>query len=127
MDLVELANSVQITGEELLRVSEASEGSVSEGGAEEAMFLVAKYYRGDWKRANAVFFRMRALSKLIGSKGAIKGWTFPIDAEGNVIADETVFAVSATHPLIEVDGEPGFEPQSFMDALLDSAELEVEG
>jgi len=126
--VLELANSVEVTREDLFQVAEEGEG-VPEGerSLEAGMFLVARLYRGDFRKATAVHFRMQALSNLLMSKAGLPGWTLPELPDGSTPTEESVFAAAAVQPLIEVGGKLSFEREAFMAKILEFAELETQG
>lgn len=126
--VLDLANAVTVSGQELLRANEKAESLPQENRSfEGAMFTIAGLYRGDFKRAIAVLFRMRALANLLQTDEGIPGWTLPQLPDGSVPTEETVFAAAAVQPLIEIDGEIAFERDAFMAKVLELAELEIHG
>ena len=65
----------------------------------------------------AVEFRLRALAKL-AKLTEFAAWSIPCDVEGAAHIDPIILAATATEPLIQVDQEPSFNPQSFFQHLL---------
>ena len=123
-----LANAVTVSGQELLRVNEETENLPAEDRSVEAgMFKIARLYRGDFRKAIAVFFRMTALANLLQTDEGIPGWTLPQLPDGSIPTEKTVFAAAAIQPLIEVNGEVAFERDTFMTRVLELAELEIHG
>jgi hypothetical protein len=91
------------------------------------MFAIGKICKGDFKKASAVFFKMRALSLLLESEEGIPGWTLPRLPDGGIPSEEAVFVAAATQPLIEVESDLVFEREAFMARVLELAELETHG
>ncbi|HTG35146.1 MAG TPA: hypothetical protein VLB76_19690 [Thermoanaerobaculia bacterium] len=126
--ILDLANSVEPTADDLLRVNQETEGfPEGERNVEAGMFMVGKLFKGEFKRATAVFFGMRALPQLLESEGGVPGWTLPRLPDGGIPTEEAVFAAAATQPMIEVDGDISFYRESLMARVLELAELEAQG
>ena len=89
------------------------------------IFLVARNYKGQPERAQAVYFRMYAVSKLLESEGA-PGWALPQEEDGAITTREEILKVAATHPLSYVDGDVAFEKSSFLAKVLEISEHEGE-
>jgi hypothetical protein len=76
-----------------------------------------------WK-AGALYFRARALAKLVTQDKGAPGWTIRGE-NGCVFANECVFAVAAMEPLVVADGEFAFDRQRFLDRVLELSTPEV--
>ena len=126
--ILDLVNNAEITADDLLAVNGATETlPKTSRGFEGGMFAVGKICKGDFKKASAIFFKMRALSLLLESEEGIPGWTLPRLPDGSIPAEEAVFAAAATQPLIEVEDELVFERETFMARVLELAEIETHG
>jgi hypothetical protein len=124
--VLDLANSVKLTSDDLLRVSKETEALPEEDrGIEAGMYMVAKVCGGDFRKAAAIFFKMRALSHFLESEEGVPGWTLPRLPDGSIPTEEAVFAAAAAQPVIEVDGKIFFERESFM-TVLELANLETQ-
>ena len=76
-------------------------------------------------RVAAIDWRFQALAQLAG-RPEFKNWSLPgRDGAGSIAV--TVLEVAATEPLIEIDGQPGFDPDSFFQRLLAITEEEGHG
>jgi hypothetical protein len=123
--MVARLNAVRITKEDLWRVAgEAEKVHKNPPDPFGSMFLVARMFKGEPAKAQAVLFRMEALARLLEERGA-PGWTLPKTPDGAIPTQEAVFSAAAVEPLAKVDGEIGFEQQAFLKRVL--AEAEVEG
>jgi hypothetical protein len=74
--------------------------------------------RGDL--AMAINFRLMALARLM-EKGGGRGWTMPGN-EGCTFVHEELVQAAAEEPMIEVDAQITFDPESFHRRLLALAE-----
>lgn len=121
-------NSVIVTPEELSEVlNEADKlhdiGNDEEGGG---IYLITSMFRDQPDRAQAIYFRMEALSKIIGSKSA-PAWTMESNKDGAVLIKQELIEAAAVFPLSEVDGDIGFERNGFLSKALEFAEIEGVG
>ncbi len=87
------------------------------------MFLIAARYKGDPQKAQAVYFRMEALARILEAEAA-PGWTLPKLPDGSIPTQEAVFSAVAFEPLTRVGEEIGFESASFLRRVLTEAEAE---
>lgn len=125
-NIVVRLNAVQVTKEELWDlVGEAEELSRDKndepGGG---LYLILNRYKGNPDKAQAIYFRMEALTRLLENEGA-PGWTLPKTSEGAIPTQEAVFAAAALEPLTRVGNEIGFDRSSFLRRVL--AEADAEG
>lgn len=74
--------------------------------------------------ATAISFRLQALARLTTDGGG-QGWVLPGEPGCDFIHEELV-RCAAEEPLIEHDGEPAFDSQSFHRRLLSLAEMRGE-
>lgn len=67
----------------------------------------------------AINFRMEALSYLLlQGHREVKGWSFDGSGPEMVFVEEELVRTAADEPLIEVDGQARFDPDSFFKRLL---------
>ena len=114
-----------MTFDDLWRVAEEATllHETGERNFEALMFMIARLYKGEPRKAGAVLLRMQALARLIDEEGA-PGWTLPKQADGSIPTQEWVFAAAAVQPLVEVDNDARFEKQAFLAKVLELAEAE---
>lgn len=126
--MIERLNTVIVTKEELSDVLEESDRLHDEGTAEngDGIYLVTKMFSGQPERAQAIYFRMIALSKIIEKQSA-QGWTLPSNKAGAVLTKQELIGAAATFPLSEIDGDVGFEINGFLSKALELAEIEGSG
>jgi len=124
MGCVDYLNSVAVTKDELMSVSEGT-GELKETDEpfEATMFMLGRRYKGQPQKASAVLFRMQALVRFVESDQA-KGWTLPKQSDGGIPTMDAVFAAAAIHPLSVVGDQVGFEAESFCARVLELAESE---
>jgi len=127
-NIVVRLNAVPVSAEELWDlVGEAEElarNHANEPGG--ALPLIAGRYKGDPPKAQAVYFRMAALAKLLEAEG-VPGWTLPKQPDGSIPTQEAVFAAAASEPLTRVGEDIGFDPESFRRRVLFEAKAEGNG
>jgi hypothetical protein len=120
---IDMLNGIAVTKEELLTlVTESEKYSGGEPGG--GLFLIAKLYKGSPQKAQAVYFRMEALSQLLVKNGA-PGWTLPPAEDGSILTQAAVFSAAALEPLAAIEDDIGFEQESFLRRVL--AEADTEG
>ena len=126
--LVDRLNSVVVTVEELTEVLNESDKRHEAGTAEDGdgMYLIVSMFANQPERAQAIYFRMEALAKIIEKKDA-PGWTMPSHKSGAVLTKRELFEAAATYPLSEIDGDIGFEIHGFLSKALEVAEAEGTG
>jgi hypothetical protein len=76
-------------------------------------------------RIAAIDWRFQALAQLSG-RPEFKNWSLP-GCDGASSMPVTVLEAAATEPLVEIDGQPGFDPDSFFKRLLAITEEEGHG
>ena len=126
--MIERLNSVIVTSEELSKVLDEADklhrnGNDVPGGG---LYLIASMFKGQPLRAQAIYFRMESLAKIIEDKSAL-GWTLGKDENGAVLTRQEFIDVAAVFPLSEVDGDIGFEKSGFLSKALELAESEGTG
>lgn len=126
--IIKRLNSVLVTPEELSAVLDEADklhdaGEDEDGGG---IYLVSRMFRGQPDRAQAIYFRMVALSKTIKDEGA-RGWTMESNKEGAVLTKQELIEAAATFPLSETDEDIGFEINGFLSKALELAEIEGTG
>ena len=114
MDIVDELNSIVVSPEELFELIDEANALNQEGRAEPGggLYLVANRYRGDWKRAFAVYTRLELLAKIVESDKS-KGWVFPKLPNGAIPTKEELITVAATHPLTKKGDQIDFDEHSF--------------
>ncbi|MCG7868781.1 MAG: hypothetical protein JAY74_20720 [Candidatus Thiodiazotropha taylori] len=120
-------NEVIVTPEKIFHVVEMSEQWRNENHDSDGagIFLIAQQYKNEPQRAQAVYFRMLAASRLLESEGA-PGWVLPKQPDGAIPTKEELLRVVASHPLTFVDQDIGFENSSFLAKVLEISEYEGE-
>jgi len=73
-------------------------------------------------RAAAINFRFQALARISG-RSEFKSWSLP-NPDGSAKIATSVLAAAATEPLIEIDGQLGFDADRFFKRLLAMTEGE---
>ncbi len=123
--MLEKLNSVIVTGEELHQVLDESDKLHDDGLAEngDGIYLIVRLFSGQPERAQAIYFRMTALAKIIENQKA-PGWVLPSYKDGAVLANYELIETAATFPLSEIDGDIGFEISGFLSKALELAEAE---
>ena len=121
------ANGPTVTKEDLLKV--AAEVDLLDPDSrdyEGHLFTVGRLFRGDFRKATAVMFRFGALVSIVIDKAA-HGWALLELPDGSIPTDEAVFAAAAVEPLIVGGNGLTFEKDSFLQRVLEFADLEVAG
>lgn len=73
----------------------------------------------------AINFRFMAFARLIESGGG-RGWTWPAKEQGCTLVHSELMRAAAEEPMIEVDENVCFDPDSFQRRLLAIAEVHGE-
>jgi hypothetical protein len=118
-------NATHVTKDDLLALVEEAE-KVPKNEREDGIgiLLVTRLHHSKPEKAQAIYFRMEALSHLLEKEGA-PGWTLPRTPDGAIPTQVAVLAAAAVEPRTRIDNEVGFERNSFLNRVL--AEAEVEG
>jgi hypothetical protein len=125
--MVARLNAMHVTRKDLWRVArEAEKMHKVSPGEFESMFLVARLFRGQPAKAQAVYFRMEALARLLQERGA-PGWTLPKLEDGAIPIQKAVFLAAAVEPLTKVRDDIGFEYKPFLQRVLAEADIEGSG
>ena len=121
-------NSTVVSKYDLMRANEeVNKLSKDERDFEGIAITIARLYSGTTDKAQAIYFRMEALARLLEScDGKLQPWALPKQDDGAVLTSEVVFAVAAVQPLVSKDGELTFERASFMENALGLAEVDGE-
>lgn len=124
---IDRINRVAVTKEEVLEfVRETSELAPELRDYTGFSLTAIQLHPGNVDKVGALMFRMEALTRLIASP-AMKGWTYPEALDGATWTSEPVFAATAVEPLIiDQEGQPAFEPESFSRRVLELAEVDEE-
>jgi hypothetical protein len=67
-------------------------------------------------RVAAIDWRLQALARL-STRPQFRNWSLA-GPDGNAIIAWTVLKAAATEPLIEIDGQPGFDADRFFERLV---------
>jgi hypothetical protein len=126
MNLVDRINSVDITKDDLWKITGDAQNFKGEPCFEVGISIINKRCDGNLHKASAIMFRMQALVNLLKTEG-LPGWTLPQQSDGCFPTDEAVFAAAAVQPLIEKDNDLVFEREAFLRKILELAEPEGEG
>ncbi len=127
VQMLKRLNDIVVSPEEIFRVVEEGEewrrDNPDSDGA--GIFLIAQHYKGEPEKAQAVYFRMLAVAKLLDSED-LPGWVLPKQSDGAITAKEGVFRVAATHPLSFIGTDICFEQSTFLAKVLEVSEHEGE-
>lgn len=125
--LIEKLNSVVVTVDELTEIlnelDQRHDGGTAKDG--DGMYLIVSMFADQPERAEAIYFRMKALAKIIEKRDA-PGWTMPSHKSGALLTKRELIKAAATYPLSEIDGDIGFEIHGFLSKALEFAEAEGE-
>ena len=126
--LIEKLNSVVVTVDELTDVLNESDRRHDAGKAEDGdgIYLIVGMFADQPERAQAIYFRMEALARIIKQRDA-RGWTMPSHKSGAVLTKHELIEAAAIYPLSEIDGGIGFEIFGFLSKALEFAETEGSG
>lgn len=102
-----------------------SESSHEDRDMEGHALAAVRLYSHDPSKVKAIMFRLEALANLLVDEGA-PGWTLSL-SNGAVLTQEPVFAAAAVQPSIEQGGNVVFDRESFLDKVLELAELDEIG
>jgi len=121
--LIDKLNSVVVTVDELTEILNESDQRHNAGTAEDGdgMYMIVSMFADQPERAQAIYFRMKALAKIIKKRDA-PGWTMPSHKSGAVLTKRELIEAAATYPLSEIDGDIGFEIRGFLSKALEFAE-----
>lgn len=116
-------NSVRLTQKDVLRVVKRAAKEHLKGGDNTDLAICTSVivFEKQPEKGQAVFFRLRALAKLMRQDG-LRGWTITGAEEDGTFANAAVFGAAAEQPLIFVDGDAAFERESFLKRVLEIAE-----
>ncbi len=120
MDILELANSIALTADDMAYVADAVEAFLpAPEGIRLALVVAALRVRfnGDATKAGAAMTRHMAACHWIDTRAAA-GFTSPKRPDGSIPADFAVFQAAAVHPLVFVHQDLRFEHESFTRRVL---------
>lgn len=119
--VLERVNRTSVTKNDILQfVTELANREAGDRDFEGRAVLLVRLQRGNPDKALSIEFRMEALAQLFGGAEP-KAWTLPPLPDGAIPTSEPVFAAAAEQPLIEVDGRPAFERDTFFAKVLELA------
>jgi hypothetical protein len=119
-------NATTVTKDDIMLVVRESEElhkrdpNVELGGG---IYLVARLFKGQPDKAQAIHFRMEAMAQLV-EDGSLPGWTKPAASDGTISTAEAVFAATAVEPLVMIGKRAGFDRESFARTVLREAEVD---
>jgi hypothetical protein len=112
-------NKPRFTASDLLRYSDMVHETIGEEDDEKDRFTAKvfagiKVFNRDPEKAHSASVRMEALSRLI-KKEAMEPWVRRSrdTEEGSLMIAEAAFEATASCELVDIDGEPGFDRQTF--------------
>lgn len=121
--MIEQVNNVSVSKEDLIEaVQEIGELDPEERDFTGHAITIVRLHSGEPEKVKAIMFRLEALARLLAREGA-PGWTLALPNEA-VLTQEPVFAAAAVQPMIEQNGRVAFERDSFLQKVLDMADLE---
>ncbi len=117
-------NSVVVTVEDLLATIKEIHGLPPEDcDWESRTFLMASLFSEEPDKAMAIDSRLIAMSEMIDA-GHLPGWTLPKESDGSVIIAESVWKATAEQPLKCDAQKIYFDKDSFLERVLELAEVE---
>jgi len=127
VDLIERLNSVRVKSDELERVLCESEKRHKQGEAgdeNEGMLLTVTMFPRKPQKAQAVYFRLLALARLLEQEQPA-GWSMPCRKDGAILTKRELISAAAVCPLVKVDADHvGFERESLLAKALELTEPE---
>jgi hypothetical protein len=121
MKVLERVNRTSVTKNDILQfITELANREADDRDFEGRTILLIRLQRGNPDKVLSIEFRMEALAQLFGGAEP-KAWTLPPLPDGAIPTAEPVFAAAAEQPLIEVDGRPAFERDTFFAKVLELA------
>jgi hypothetical protein len=124
MKIWDIISGVDVSEDDLRRALKAvnldlGERPMNERGFNARADILAGLFAGESNKVLAVNFRIEALGRL-ADHPQMRAWTPPKgESAGTVIPTHSkILAAAAAHPLVEIDGEPGFEPEEFFSNVL---------
>jgi hypothetical protein len=126
LKILDEINNTPISKKDIIKVVQG----ISELEPEERDFtghtLVGiRLFAGEPEKVKSIMFRLEALARLMEQAEAT-GWSVSLP-NGAELTQEPMFAAAAVHPLILVDGQFSFDCDSFLEKVLELADLEQVG
>src|SRR5205085_11697164 len=124
--MLELLNQVPVTKEDIIEVVEELElADPDDHGWEKGLITVIRLQNGNREKVQAIMFRMEALARLLENEDT-SGWTLRLP-NGAVLTQEPILAAAAVEKLIDKESDVGFGRESFLNKVLELAELDIVG
>jgi hypothetical protein len=124
--ILEEVNKTPVSNDEMVEVvQEIAAMEPEERGFEGNMVTIARLHHHNPDKGQAIFFRLQALARFLMEEGAT-GWTVQL-TNGTTLTSEPMFTAAGVHPLTVRDGEFTFERESFLQKILEVADLEQVG
>ena len=121
MDIEKRVNSVTITPEELLKVSEeVHKLPERERDFEGRSILMIKMFSGEPDKVTSIDLRLTAMSEMIDT-GNLPGWATPKQPDGSVLIAEPVWVAAVEEPLLFKGNDAYFDKEKFLEKVLSSA------
>ena len=80
----------------------------------DGLYVIVFMFRKKPRKAQAIYFRIDAMNDLL-TAGAIPGYfALPKNEDGTIQIREAVLEAAASEPLVTVDGQIGFDRESFV-------------
>lgn len=128
MKIWEIISDVAVSEDDLRRASDSVNAGLGERPPGQRGFnaradILAGLFPDGGNKVLAVNFRIEALGRL-AEHPRMRAWIMRKGTDGDesepaiVPSDSRIFAAAAAHPLVEIDGEPGFDPESFFAHVL---------
>lgn len=118
-------NKVEVAVDDFLEIVEKT-GEIPEEDRCYETFVITVCecgHHGDMLQA--IMFRLQALARTIGDD-LIRGWTLEKQDDGNVPTSRYLFMAAAAEPMIDVNGDVGFDREFLLQRALKLAEAEGE-
>ncbi len=124
MKIWDIISGVAVSEDDLRRALksvnlELGERPMNQRGFNARADILAGLFADENNKVLAVNFRIEALGRL-ADHPRMRAWIMPKggDAGAVVPTHSKILAAAADQPLVEIDGEPGFDPEEFFARIL---------